>query len=186
MQKNLYTQSQMSLKQVRSEKGNSWKNKVDRRYKTLFDSILLRSSVVLGILFLSTIVLISGGCSRETVKEDLVLINGRLEQLDNKIAQLEAQFSETNESVTTLGSYVISLEERIAKLSQQIKKVSVPKQTVSQEKEQYHKVVRGDTLYSISRKYGLSVEEIRRINNLRENQLIQAGQKLRVTTDSNK
>ena len=88
--------------------------------------------------------------------------------------------------MTTLGSYVISLEEKIAKLTQETEKASVPKQTVSQEKKQYHKVVRGDTLYSISKKYGLSVEEICRLNNLKQNQSIQPGQKLMVTTDSHK
>lgn len=186
MRRSLYTQTQMSLMQIQENPGNSWKNKINSSYKTLFDSISLRPSIILGVFLLSAIVFIFGGCSRETSKEDLGLINGRLEQLENQIAQLEAQFTETNESVTTLGSYVISLEEKIAKLTQETEKASVPKQTVSQEKKQYHKVVRGDTLYSISRKYGLSVEEICRLNNLKQNHSIQPGQKLKVTTDSHK
>ena len=163
MQKILYTQSQL-----------------------FFDAIFLKPSIVLGILFLSFSFFIFGGCGRETSKEDLGLINGRLEQLENKITQLEAQFTETNESVTTLGSYVIALEEKIAKLNQEAEKTSVPKQTILQEKKQYHKVVRGDTLYSISRRYGLSVEEIRRLNNLNDNKPIQPGQKLMVVSDSHK
>ena len=114
------------------------------------------------------------------------LINERLKQLENKTGQLEAQFTETNESVTTLGSYVISLEERMKHLTKEIEKSSIKKQTVSQEEKQYHKVRRGDTLYSISRKYGLSVDEIRRLNNLNDNKPIQPGQKLIVTTDSQK
>ncbi|MCK5186168.1 MAG: LysM peptidoglycan-binding domain-containing protein, partial [Deltaproteobacteria bacterium] len=61
-----------------------------------------------------------------------------------------------------------------------------PKQALSQEQKQYHNVVRGDTLYNITRKYGLSVEEIRRLNNLNENQPIQPGQKLMVTPDRHK
>jgi LysM repeat protein len=135
---------------------------------------------------LSVTVFTFGGCGGETPTEDLDLINGRLEQLENKIAQLEAQSTETKEYLTTLGSYTKALEERTDTLAQQIEKAPLPKKTVSQEKKQYHKVVRGDTLYSISRKYSLSVEEICRLNNLKQNQSIQPGQKLMVTTDRHK
>ena len=152
--------------------------------KTLFDLISLRPSIVLGVLFLSVTVLTFGGCGRETPKEDSALINVRFEQLENKIAQLEAQSTETKEYLTTLGSYTKALEEKIENFTKEVEKAPLPKQTVSQEKKQYHKVVRGDTLYSISRKYACSVEEIRRLNNLNKNQPIQPGQKLMVITDS--
>jgi LysM repeat protein len=186
MRKSLYTQNQMSSKQIQENQGDSWKKKTSSSYKALFDLISLRPSIVLVVLFLSVTVFTFGGCGGETPKEDLDLINGRLEQLENKILQLEAQFTETKESVTTLGSYVKTLEERIDTFTKKIEKTPVPKQAISQEKKQYHNVVRGDTLYSISRKYGLSVEEIRRLNNLNKNQSIQPGQKLMVTTDSHK
>ena len=41
-----------------------------------------------------------------------------------------------------------------------------------------HKVEKGDTLYSISRKYQITVAELRTANNLSENDVIKAGQKL--------
>ena len=186
MRKSLYTQNQMSSKQIQENQGDSWKEKTSSSYKALFDLTSLRPSIVLVVLFLSVTVFTFGGCGRETPKEDLGLINGRLEQLENKIAQLEAQSTETKESVTTLGSYVKTLEERVETLTQEIEKAPVPKQATSQEKKQYHNVVRGDTIYSISRKYGLSVEEIRRLNNLNKNQPIQPGQKLMVNTDGHK
>ena len=154
--------------------------------KALFDLISLRPSIVLGVLFLSVTVFTFGGCGRETPKEDLGLINGRFEQLENKIAQLEAQSTETKEYLTTLGSDTKALEEKIDNFTKEVEKAPLPKQTVSQEKKQYHKVVRGDTLYSISRKYSLSVEEICRLNKLKQNQSIQPGQKLMVTTDRHK
>ena len=154
--------------------------------KARFDLISLRPSIVLGVLFLSVTVFTFGGCGRETPKEDLGLINGRFEQLENKIAQLEAQSAETKENLTALGSYAKTLEERIDTFNQEIEKAPVPKQATSQVKKQYHNVVRGDTLFSISKKYGLSVDEIRRLNNLNKNQPIQPGQKLMVTTDSHK
>ena len=41
-----------------------------------------------------------------------------------------------------------------------------------------HKVEKGDTLYSISRKYQITVSELRTANNLSENDVIKVGQKL--------
>lgn len=186
MRKSLYTQSQMSSKQIQKKKGDSWKKKTSNSYKALFDIILLKPSIVLVVLLLSATVFTFGGCGGETPTEDLDLINGRLEQLEKKIAQLEAQSAETKEYLTTLGSYSKALEEKIDNFSKEVEKAPLSKQTVSQEKNQYHKVVRGDTLYSISRKYGLSVEDICRLNNLKQNQSIQPGQKLMVTIDSHK
>lgn len=186
MRKNLYPQNQISSKQIQENQGDSWKKKTSNSYKALFHIILLRPSIVLLLFFLSVSVFTFGGCSGETPTEDLDLINGRLEQLENKITQLEAQSAETKEYLTTLGSYTKALEERTDTLAEHIDKAPLPQKTVSQEKKQYHKVVRGDTLYSISRKYGLSVEEICRLNNLKKNQSIQTGQKLMVTTDSHK
>ena len=186
MCKSLYTQNQMSSKQIQENQGDSRKKKTSSSYKALFDIISLRPSIVLVVLFLSATVFAFGGCGGETPREDLDLINGRLEQLENKIAQLEAQSTETKEYLTTLGSDTKALEEKIDNFTKEVEKAPLPKQTVSQEEKQYHKVVRGDTLYSISRKHGLAVEEICRLNNLKQNQSIQPGQKLMVTTDRHK
>jgi LysM repeat protein len=42
----------------------------------------------------------------------------------------------------------------------------------------YHTVEKGDTLSGISAKYGVSVSELRRLNNVREDQYIYPGQKI--------
>ena len=55
-----------------------------------------------------------------------------------------------------------------------------PPATKPQHSKQYHKVKRGETLCSISKQYGVSVDEIRHINNLRPNKSIQTDQKLLV------
>ena len=47
------------------------------------------------------------------------------------------------------------------------------------EEFQIHKVVKGDTLYSISRKYGLSIERLMRLNNL-SSTTISIGQELKI------
>jgi LysM repeat protein len=55
-----------------------------------------------------------------------------------------------------------------------------PPATKPQHSKQYHKVKRGETLCSISKQYGVSVDEIRHINNLKPNKSIQTDQKLLV------
>lgn len=45
-------------------------------------------------------------------------------------------------------------------------------------KMQYHEVSTGDTLYSISKKYNMSVDELRKINHMTQNSVIVPGQKL--------
>jgi len=44
----------------------------------------------------------------------------------------------------------------------------------------HHIVVKGDTLYSISRKYNISVQEICKLNNINENNVLSIGQKLKI------
>jgi LysM repeat protein len=186
MQKSLNTQKYLFSKQLLENQTNAWKKKVKGSNKPRSDSIFLRPSILLGICFLSAIFFIFVGCGGDKTKEDLDLVNEKLNQLENKTDQLESQFNETSESLTTLGAYITSLEERIENLTKETEKSPLPKQTVSQEEKHYHKVVRGDTLYGIARKYGISVEKIRRLNNLSDNTTIQPGEKLIVTTDSNK
>ncbi|MEJ2642258.1 MAG: LysM domain-containing protein [Desulfosarcinaceae bacterium] len=45
----------------------------------------------------------------------------------------------------------------------------------------YHTVVKGDTLYSVGRKYGLKVDQLLKINHLPADTVIKPGQRLRVT-----
>ncbi|MGB1217154.1 MAG: LysM peptidoglycan-binding domain-containing protein, partial [Saprospiraceae bacterium] len=56
--------------------------------------------------------------------------------------------------------------------------VTVPTVPTTPEKE-YHTVERGDTLYSISRKFSISVSELKRLNGLANN-IISIGQELRI------
>jgi murein DD-endopeptidase MepM/ murein hydrolase activator NlpD len=44
-----------------------------------------------------------------------------------------------------------------------------------------HIVEKGDTLYNISRRYGTTVESLRKLNNLTESSILEIGQKIRVT-----
>lgn len=59
------------------------------------------------------------------------------------------------------------------------KPVATPKSDI-----QYHLVVSGDTLYSISKRYGLTVEQLLKINRMDKSQVIMPGQKLIVRSAS--
>ena len=52
--------------------------------------------------------------------------------------------------------------------------------TISLFADSTYKVEKGDTLYSISRKYQITVAELRAANNLSENDVIKVGQKLKI------
>lgn len=53
--------------------------------------------------------------------------------------------------------------------------------TAAASKKRYHEVKKGETLYQISKKYGISLKDLRELNNLNSEQSIQPGQKLQVS-----
>lgn len=57
------------------------------------------------------------------------------------------------------------------------KEIKAPAIIKSQAKSGLHTVVKGDTLYNISRRYGLSVDQLRKKNNIKDNH-IKLGQQL--------
>ena len=48
-----------------------------------------------------------------------------------------------------------------------------------------HTVVAGDTLYGISRRYGISMEKLKSINNLTDDTVLDVGQRLKVSLSGN-
>ncbi len=159
-----------------------------------------------GVLILITIfILISGGDDRGS-SEDLNSIKAGIDQMDKRISRLEdvekrashleAEVKELRQSMSKIDRTGGSLRKGLDKLTQKMDqlqrgmapptvkksaKPTVKKEPISQEKRQYHTVRNGDTLYSIASRYGISLAELRRINNLTPNQDIYPNQKLLVT-----
>ena len=75
------------------------------------------------------------------------------------------------------------IQEAPAKRSVNSVEVRVPKKTntrnYSRGSVRYHTIKRGETLYSIAKRYGLSVSELKRLNNMRSD-FIRAGKRLKV------
>jgi LysM repeat protein len=114
--------------------------------------------------------------------------------LEQKIAGLEKQLAELQGKISTLGQdpallqRVDALAKKVEALEKQkqptaeskAKPSPSPKPAVSTEK-QYHTVQKGESLFGISKKYGISVEELRKQNNLSADQPLRTGQKLLVS-----
>jgi LysM repeat protein len=62
-----------------------------------------------------------------------------------------------------------------------VKEKTKKETTAAASKKRYHEVKKGETLYQISKKYGISLKDLRELNNLNPDQSIQPGQKLQVS-----
>jgi membrane-bound lytic murein transglycosylase D len=70
--------------------------------------------------------------------------------------------------------------EEVVEVERTIKEERKSKKTIDKSKPKYHVVQRGDTLWSISQRYGgISIEKIKKINGLRSN-AVKKGQKLKI------
>jgi len=150
-----------------------------------------------GILLLAIFCLFFG-CSQKDFSDDMKSIKDKLEQLEKRLAEYE-QHKEIKELKTKFDEGKAALEEQLkiienkyAKKPEKIETAKAPPQVKpdsnkipnSVAKKQYHTVSRGETLYSISRKYEVSIAELLRLNNLKQTQNLQAGQKLLISNDS--
>jgi LysM repeat protein len=139
--------------------------------------------------------------------EDLKTIEGRIEQLQGEMKALKANLSglpgiqeqtqnletsfkriKKNESVfldrlKELEEGVARLEGKMANLVKESdSSTKVPEGARADGKRQYHEVKPKETLYRIAKKYGVTVNDLRRLNNLPPNKPIHPGQKLVVSS----
>ena len=138
-------------------------------------------------------------------KAQLLALESRLEQLEGRLGSMEGEgtLSQTGGS----GNQLILLTERLDQLEanmtarindmvkelnalppkpapDSVQKAAAPKQAPAAKKEtkaKMHTVKQGDTLYRISRRYNLSVDQLREYNKLGAKAAIYPGQQLQVT-----
>ena len=142
------------------DQGNAQLKGLEARLDQIEKRMLKLESVGERVLILEKIIKDNG-----TLEKRLDLLEGsiakRMDQVDKELLQLRKQLE-----------------------AKPIKKSTPPpapqeKKTTTDRANQ-HVVKKGDTLYSISRSYGLTVEQLRKINNLDKNSVIYVGQKLTV------
>jgi len=83
----------------------------------------------------------------------------------------------------SLAQKVESLEKRKQPTAESKAKLSPSAKPAISTKKQFHTVQEGETLYRISKKYGISLKELRKLNNLSADQPLRAGQKLLVSPE---
>jgi len=135
--------------------------------------------------------------SRLSTRGNSNLLQLRVTAVEQKLAEIEKQLGElqVKSDRTTLDPTIVqkidSLSQRIELLEKQkppLPEVKV-KAPITQKpspltEKRYHIVQKGETLYKISKKYKISVEEIMKLNKLKENQPLRAGQKLILSSGS--
>lgn len=157
-----------------------------RRGKESYDTRGLRKILILwsvGILLLALIMVLLFRGEDKEVLEELVAIKARVGQLEKRLPELERP----DERVARLEGQVRAIKKSISKLNKKVaataRKQRVEKKTQTSPapvKGRFHTVSPGETLYGIAGKYGLTVDQLRRYNNLGKNQGIRPGQKLRI------
>jgi anti-sigma B factor antagonist len=119
----------------------------------------------------------------------------KLDAIERKVSQLEGRGKALSQLEERMEGLSKSVSDRLARLEKEVtglrgevegmkkKPEVVPAPKTEQEPPRlaaYHVVAKGETLYRIALRYKMSVEELRRLNNLKPDQPLLSGQKLLV------
>jgi stage II sporulation protein AA (anti-sigma F factor antagonist) len=163
-------------------------------------SLVLIAAVVLVVVLAALFFLAQG--EKKGPEVDLQPLLRKIGLLEERMAKLESKGKEAPQVQEKLDTLTRNLNERLSHLERDINQIKEEaasgkkKAEVSQPAAQapapsprspskpgadrVHTVAPGENLYRIALRYSLSVEELRRLNNLKPNQSIQVGQKLNV------
>jgi LysM repeat protein len=114
----------------------------------------------------------------ETIEYRLTQIWEQVDSFDrfkDRLDQLEVSLSKTENLVKNLDR----LPKKIVDKTPPKVENSIPSKILSKiDQKRYHTVTSGETLFSISHRYGLPIEKIRLLNKLSEASVIRPGQRL--------
>ena len=103
----------------------------------------------------------------------------RLGKLEKKLSLISERFERSNSTVTTQIDQII---KELGVLHKKSSQTPQPVKTVRKEtKPKYHQVRSKETLWGISRRYGLTLDQLRSYNNMDSNATLQPGQRLKLT-----
>jgi LysM repeat protein len=128
------------------------------------------------------------------------MLEGRVKNIEDRLFSLEgiekrlAQGEERVSRVEGLEKKLAHMEQQIVDLTKMTERTPAPKPQKTAKPDQaaqapsevrYHEVRAGETLYSIARRYGLKVDELRQLNKLTPDVVIHPGDKLVVSRGKN-
>ena len=194
--------------QIADDLGFKQKGKNIRRRKTFLDSNPRGKILILvgaGILILVVLIAIFSGGDNNHATEDLTSIRLELDRLEDRLTRLEGMevriaflekqekglqqsIAETDRSGGLLTQQMDRLTQRFDSLEKRMALVAtkteapyvIQRKPISLAKGRYHEVQPEENLYRISLKYGISLDELCRLNNMTPDQFIHPGQKLLV------
>jgi LysM repeat protein len=123
------------------------------------------------------------------IRTDLANLEKRLWTLEEKITFLEESGKDMQQSILgakrsreTISGNLKDLSREIGQFEKRIESIEGKRR--EQATKEYYEVRPGDTLYRISQKYGISLDELRRLNGLAPDHLLRPGQKLIISGGS--
>jgi LysM repeat protein len=163
-----------------------------KRKRIESDGKRLLPAMIVGLLVL----IFAGGIYYFITKrpaEGNATLQSKIATLEEKITGLEKQIVDLQgkpvsggqdpsllHRVEVLSQKVEALEKRSLPTTELKAKPSPEKPMVTAQKR-FHTVQKGETLIKISKKYGTTVEELRKLNNLSRSQPVRIGQKLLIS-----
>ncbi|MBC8418442.1 MAG: LysM peptidoglycan-binding domain-containing protein [Proteobacteria bacterium] len=138
--------------------------------------------VLLGAaIFLFLTGLFSGCLDEKTAKEQQAIM-AKIREVEKRLTKLEA----AGEKVALLETQVRRLQEDVAKLGRPVeaKPAAQPvKQKVAPpDKKNYHVVRRGENLFGIAKRYGMTIDDLCRLNKITPKTTLYPGKKLQIKT----
>jgi LysM repeat protein len=124
---------------------------------------------LIGALILIVVLFFLFGRGKKTNSDDLSMIKGKFAEIENRLARLES----TDKRIASLETKVKKLEASMSKMT--------GSQALRTKKRRYHEVGKGENLSVIAQKYGITVDELCRLNKITPKTVIQPGQKLLVS-----
>ncbi len=125
-------------------------------------------------------------------------VTTKLDAIERKVSQLEGRGDSLSQLEKRVESLSTSVSDRLAGIDRQLTGLreeveamkKMPESVVSAPKKDhepsqpsaYHLVTKGETLYGIALRYKMSLEDLRRLNNLKPDQPLLSGRKLLVKT----
>ena len=160
----------------------------DKKNRLLFAIVasLLSLFVILTVLILYYL-----SARLTEMRNHVVNIEKKTVDLEKRQAEDHAQLTQLDKKLTAFSNSpamkaIETLPPRVSILEKQLESIHVRQKVTTVRskpihKKQYYEVKEGDTLYRISRKYGLTIDELLKMNNLHEGEPLRVGQKLVVS-----
>jgi len=125
---------------------------------------------VIGILAVILAIVLFLGRGNRIPEEDLRAMAAKISDLEKKLVKVEA-----------VEEKMAALETRVRNLQRSVAKGSGPVASRRQE-ARYHRVRQGETLSGIAKKYGITVQDLCRLNKITPKSIIRPGQELLVSS----